>query len=130
MPSLVATTSALAWKPCVSTHYVRTNNSSVPGEIMLQETKVKKEGKLKLANFTVFEKMRENNEGGGLMTIVHDNMKPILIPDEHSEFLEVNISGNFGYIRTINCYGPQENQSLDFFTELESRIISAKENQN
>ena len=25
MPSLVATTSALAWKPCVSTHYVRTN---------------------------------------------------------------------------------------------------------
>ena len=25
MPILVATTSALAWKPCVSTHYVRTN---------------------------------------------------------------------------------------------------------
>ena len=25
MPSLVATTSALARKPCVSTHYVRTN---------------------------------------------------------------------------------------------------------
>ena len=73
-----------------------------PGVIMLQETKVKKEGKLKLANFTVFEKLRENNEGGGLMTIVHDNMKPILIPDEHSEFLEVDISGNFGSIRTIN----------------------------
>ena len=26
MPSLVATTSALARKPCMSTHYVRTNN--------------------------------------------------------------------------------------------------------
>ena len=29
MPSLVAIKSALAWKPCVSTHYVRTNLISV-----------------------------------------------------------------------------------------------------
>ena len=31
MPSLVATTSAPAWKPCVSTHYVRTNNAKFSG---------------------------------------------------------------------------------------------------
>ena len=38
-----------------------------PGVVMLQETKRKKEGKVKLPGFTVFEKLRENNEGGGLM---------------------------------------------------------------
>ena len=99
---------------------------------MLQETKVKKPGTVKLKDFTIFEKLRENNMGGGLMTIVHENMQPILIPDEHSEFLEVDIAGDFGSIRTINLYGPQENLSLesrtDYFIELESRIISAREN--
>ena len=60
-------------------------------------------------------------------------MQPVEIPDEHSEFLEVDIYGKFGCIRTINCYGPQENMPIEsrteFFGELESRIISAKENQ-
>ena len=97
------------------------------------ETKVKKPGTVKLKDFTVFEKLRENNMGGDLMTIVHENMQPILIPDEHSEFLEVDIAGDFGSIMAINSYGPQENLSLesrtDYFIELESRIISAKENQ-
>ena len=90
-------------------------------------------GTVKLKDFTIFEKLRENNMGGGLITIVHENMQPILIPDEHSEFLEVDIAGDFGSIRTINSYGPQENLCLesrtDYFIELESRIISAKENQ-
>ena len=94
-----------------------------PGVVMLQETKAKKPGSLKLKDFTIFEKLREKNEGGGLMTIVHNNMQPILIPDDHSEFLEVDISGGFGSLRTINCYGPQENLSLEtrteFFLELE-----------
>ena len=54
-----------------------------PGIIMLQETKIKKSENIKLKDFTIFEKTRENNGGGGLMTIVHENMQPILIPDEH-----------------------------------------------
>ena len=54
-----------------------------PGVIMLQETKLKKQGKIKLKGFVIFEKSRQNNEGGGLMSIVHENLKPILIPDEH-----------------------------------------------
>ena len=104
-----------------------------PAGIMLQETKFKKLGQLKLAEYEVFEKLRETNEGGGLMTIMHENLNPVLIPCGHSEFLEVDISGNFGTIRTINSYGPQENWSLDirteYFIELESRIISAKSDQ-
>ena len=81
-----------------------------PAVLMLQETKTKKTGKIKLEIFIVFEKLRDNNEGGGLMSIVHQNMQPVLVPCDHSEFLEVDIFGNFGSIRTINSYGPQENK--------------------
>ena len=35
MPSLVATTSALARKPCVRTHYVRTNVKNIGTSIMI-----------------------------------------------------------------------------------------------
>ena len=102
-----------------------------PGIIMLQETKMKKTGKLQLQDFVIFEKIRENNDGGGLMTLVHENFEPIMIPDEHTEFLVVDIFGHFGPIRTINCYGPQENLDLEkrteFFMELEMKIISARE---
>ena len=104
-----------------------------PAVIMLQETKMKKIGNIRLQGFKNFEKLRENNEGGGLMTIVHEKMDPILIPNEHSEFLEVDISGQFGEIRTINCNGPQETLNIEarnvFFIEFETRIITAKENQ-
>ena len=75
-----------------------------PGVVMIQESKLKKERKLKLKDLKIFEKLREKKEGGGLMTIAHENMSPILISDDHSEFLEVDISGKFGSIRTINCY--------------------------
>ena len=104
-----------------------------PAVIMLQETKYKSKGKLKLEAFEIFEQLRENNEGGGLMSIIHRNLNPVQIPDEHPEFLIVDIFGKFGSIRTINCYGPQENLSLEarteFFIELESKIISAKQNE-
>ena len=76
---------------------------------MLQEVNTRKIGTIKLKEFIIFEKIRENNSGGGLMTIVHKNMKPNEIPDSHSEFLEVDIDGKFESIRTINCFGPQEN---------------------
>ena len=41
---------------------------------------------MKLPGYTIFEKIRKNNEGGGLMSIIHDNLKPIQIPSEHPEF--------------------------------------------
>ena len=104
-----------------------------PAVLMLQEVKLRKTRTVKLKQFIVFEKNRGSSAGGGLMTIVHENMEPIEIPNEHSEFLEVDINGSFGSIRTINCYGPQENLPIEirteFFLELETRIISVKENQ-
>ena len=44
-----------------------------PAVIMLQEVKTRKIGTIKLKEFIIFEKIRENNSGGGLMTIIHKN---------------------------------------------------------
>ena len=45
----------------------------------VQETKLYRKGTFKLENYCVFEKVRENKEGGGLMTVIHENMEPVLI---------------------------------------------------
>ena len=37
-----------------------------PGALLLQETKMKNIEKLKIPGFNIFEKLRENNEGGVL----------------------------------------------------------------
>ena len=84
---------------------------------MLQEVKLRKPGLIRLKEFIIFEKHRENNLGGGLMTIAHEKMQPIQIPDEHSEFLQVDTNGGFGSIRTINCYGPQETSCFSIFLD-------------
>ena len=57
-----------------------------PGVVMLQETKLKKKGTIKLKGFKVFENLRENKEGGGLMSIMHENINPVMIPEDHNEF--------------------------------------------
>ena len=53
------------------------------GVLMLQETKLYKRGSIRLENMCIFEKLRGLNEGGGLMTIVHENFKPVQIPMEN-----------------------------------------------
>ena len=67
------------------------------------------------------------------MSIVHENLMPTEVPDTHSEFLIVDVKGDIDEVRTINCYGPQETLALstraEFFIEMETRIISAKDNQ-
>ena len=82
-----------------------------PGIVMLQETKLYRGGKIKLDNFIIFEKHRNLGGGGGLLTAIHANLNPILFEDEDgdSDFLTVDIGYRDVMIRTINCYGPQEN---------------------
>ena len=43
------------------------------GVAMLQETKLYRKGTMKFKDLCVFEKIRGQNEGGGLMTLVHEN---------------------------------------------------------
>ena len=55
-----------------------------PSVVMLQETKLYRKGTYKMENFCIFEKIRDINEGGGLMTIIHENSEPVLIPTKDS----------------------------------------------
>ena len=79
-----------------------------------------KKGTLKFNDYCVFEKLRNHNEGGGLMTlvVVRTNLKPILVPIENSSKVAENIlviEAEMGKsnVRFINAYGPQENSSID-----------------
>ena len=117
---------------------------------MLQETKLYNQGKVKLPDFIIFEKLRKYAGGGGLMTAVHENLNPILIEedDEETEILIVDIKYKNISIRTINCYGPQEyvrkkanndaeneenktkEENRKFFLKLQTEIQNAKNTDN
>ena len=108
-----------------------------PAVTMLQESKLYKKGTYKLENHCVFEKLRESNEGGGLMTIIHENLEPVLIPTENSSKMSLNVLvveakiQNYK-IRFINSYGVQENSSAEeraeFYSILEEEIIITQDN--
>ena len=76
-----------------------------PSVICLQETKLRKMGKLKFNGYIVFESIRKNSQGGGLAIIVKSDLEPVWISevDDQVEILIVEI---------INCYGPQESDSV------------------
>ena len=57
-----------------------------PSVVMLQETKLYRKGTVLLDNFCIFEKVRETNEGGGLMTIIHESLEPVFIPTKNYKY--------------------------------------------
>ena len=80
---------------------------------MLQETKLYKRGTMKFENFQCFEKIRNEKEGGGLMTLVHKNFDPVVIPTKKQSKMSLNILIVAAKIRNmnvrfINAYGVQE----------------------
>ena len=104
-----------------------------PGIIMLQETKLYKMGSFKYPDYCVFECLRENKGGGGLMTLIHENLNPVHLPIENvsdgnitKNILTVEASMGNCRVRCMNIYGIQESCSLieriEFFTLLESQI--------
>ena len=107
--------------------------TSNPGVVMLQETKLYKIGKFKADGFCVFESHRENKEGGGLMTLIHENLNPVQIPYENKSFEKMGkniltVEADTGGYRTrfINIYGIQESCSvserIEFFSMIECEI--------
>ena len=84
---------------------------------MLQETKLYKKGQIKKDNYCVFENLRCQSQGGGLMTMVHEHFEPVLIPSEQVSKSSENIlvvEANIGKsrIRYVNAYGVQENCTI------------------
>ena len=90
---------------------------------------------LKLHGYQVFEKIRSNKSGGGLLTAVVDSLSPVLIDDNDSaEILTVQISLAVGNVYIVNCYGPQEydnvSDKLIFWQSLEEITVKARETGN
>ena len=112
-------------------------NTVKPAVGMFQETKLYKKGQLKLENYCIFESIRGEKEGGGLMTLVHSNFEPVLIPQKSDVKMSENIlvvEAKLGQsrVRYVNAYGVQEtapvNEKMEFLTILDQEIEDAKNN--
>ena len=102
-----------------------------PGVLFLQETKCKRKNTIKLTNYTIFEHLRKESNGGGLLTAVHNNLNPVYINDgDDVEVLIVEIEVSGLKVRLMNGYGKQEydkeEDRTSFFNFLDLEIKSAK----
>ena len=85
---------------------------------IIQETKLYKKGTLRFKNYSCFEKVRGQGEGGGLMTLVHNSLEPIFIPTKCVTKMSENILVVEAKIknkstRFLNAYGVQETASIE-----------------
>ena len=105
-----------------------------PTVYFIQETKVTKKNKIQVEDYTMFEHIRSKTSGGGILTAVHNALKPINVSDdiEGEEILvvEATIGDNKRKIRFINGYGPQEGDTEEtrktFYSRLDLEIKRAK----
>ena len=114
---------------------LHTINELKPCVITLQETKVSKKGSIKIPGYQIFEKLRNKRGGGGLMTVVDEDLEPVLVScgNEDIDVIAVQTKVGNNRIRVINGYGPQEDedkqQLLNFWHEIKKEVISAKDNE-
>jgi len=103
-----------------------------PSIITIQETMLSYYGLIKLPGYQVFENLREESKGGGLLTAVVLELNPVLIAShDDTEILVVEIDIKGSKMRVINCYGPQEDEEShiidQFWQSLEAEIIKCKD---
>ena len=74
--------------------FYRNLNLFNPAVFFLQETKTRYKNKLKHSNYTFFEFIRKNGNGGGLITAVHNNPQSVQESnDDDTEVLVVEAKG-------------------------------------
>ena len=113
----------------------KTIEELMPSVFMIQETKFSRKGKFRANHYEIFEQIRTQKGGGGLLTGVHEDLSPVLVSDGSSddiEILVVEADVSEHRVRFINGYGPQENANVDdrikFFARLEEEIVLSKLN--
>ena len=83
-------------------------------------------------DYAIFEHIRNNTAGGGLLTAVHKSLNPISVSEEieGEEILVVEATFGKNTVRLINGYGPQESDSEEtrkaFYSRLDFEIKRAK----
>ena len=112
-------------------------NIFAPAVQFFQETKLSRKGQIKLPNYQVFESIRSDKEGGGLLTAAHIYTEPVLVSDYQESGHEILVIqakfGNNKMCRFINAYGPQEsvslenrNNNIEFYSILDQEVKNAE----
>ena len=106
-----------------------------PSIFFLQETKMRRIGKIKTQNsskYQIYEVLRKSKGGGGLAIGVLKDLNPVWVSEGSDEIeimvVEFELSGL--KIRLINAYGPQEKEKVSiksqFWDRLDSEITQAE----
>ena len=107
-----------------------------PSIFTIQETKLKRKMQINSPSYEIFESLRENRSGGGLMIGIDKNLslkKPVIIfqGEKDVEILVVEIILSTMSLRIMTAYGPQEDSSPDtineFYRKFEEEIIKCEE---
>ena len=104
-----------------------------PGCIFIQETKLYRKGQVKINEYQIFEHVRKDSKGGGLLLAVYEQFNPVLIYEGDDDIELLVVQGTIGKykVRFINAYGPQEDDRLErimgFYEKLEEEIVMATE---
>ena len=102
-----------------------------PSAFFLQETKYKEVGKLKLKNYIIFEKVRNDRDGGGLAFGCIPELTPVFVREgeDSVEALSVQIFVKQLKIRCCVAYGCQETESNDkkeaFWQYMDEEVLEA-----
>ena len=107
--------------------FKQTIQKFAPGVFFAQETKSRRKNQVKINDYVMFEHIRKDKGGGGLLTAVHKNLHPVSVSDESDvEILVVQGSINNKKVRFINGYGPQEKEidenRMKFFNKLDFEV--------
>ena len=81
---------------CKLESFKRNISIFMPGVIFVQETKARQKNKLKIENYSIFEQIRANNAGGGLLIAIHNSFEPVCILEDNANeilIVEANLQG-------------------------------------
>ena len=106
-----------------------------PHVMMIQETKVSRRNQIKVDDYDIFECVRSNKTGGGLMIGINKDIQTVPVDvsphDDEVEILVVELELKEITLRFLTGYGPQEDDTEDkiirFYSILEEAIISCEE---
>ena len=87
-----------------------------------------------IPGYQTFENHRKwEKGGGGLITLVHDDISACQVSDSDQDILTVELILNNEKVRVLNAYAPQEPQSnsdkdyvVNFWTDIETHIEKAR----
>ncbi len=105
----------------------------LPGCIFIQETKLYRKGQIKIDGYQIFELVRKERKGGGLLLALYESFDPVLVHEGTDDIEILVVQGKVGNInvRFINAYGPQEDDKEElvfaFYEKLEEEVILAKQ---